>query len=197
MDAWAKYGRALYLLLLHANFLDEPADSRLKFASLFADAVTSVPEVDLAWWINSSWREQLVAAWIIAANPIVSLRDRVAKKLLASATCFAGQGLCIATARYRDQRALDDLKAYLHVYLPVGDREYDQEWCVGSLAWLDKCLNTNHSEIFLSAQDNWKVTSHGRELGALNPERGIERVGRAMAFLDELSKAGEIQTGGE
>jgi hypothetical protein len=70
--------------------------------------------------------------------------------------------------------------------LPVGDREYDQEWAVGSLVWLDARLAANRAAPFLKAPELWKVSEHGRELGALDPGRGVERVARAMAFLDDL-----------
>ncbi|WP_437690762.1 hypothetical protein [Sorangium sp. So ce176] len=39
---------------------------------------------------------------------------------------------------------------------------------------------------FLKAPELWKVSEHGREFGALDPERGVERAARAMAFLDDL-----------
>ncbi|WP_437903104.1 DUF6000 family protein [Sorangium sp. So ce327] len=186
MDAWSRHGSPLYLLLLHANFLDEPPERRHAFARQFLDAVTSLPDLELGYWLNGSWREQLTAAWIIAARRLATFRGVIGERLLASATCYAGQGFSVATARYEDHPASDALTLYLQSYLPVGDREYDQEWAVGSLVWLDARLAANRAAPFLKAPELWKVSEHGRELGALDPGRGVERVARAMAFLDDL-----------
>ncbi|WP_437740122.1 DUF6000 family protein [Sorangium sp. So ce1504] len=186
MDAWSRYGSPLYLLLLHANFLDESPERRHAFAQQFLDAATSLPERELGYWLNGSWREQLTAAWIIAARRLPAFRGVIGERLLASATCYAGQGFSVATARYQDLPASDALTLYLQSYLPVGDREYDQEWAVGSLVWLDARLAAHRAAPFLKAPELWRVSEHGRELGALDPGRGVARVARAMAFLDDL-----------
>ncbi|WP_437980450.1 DUF6000 family protein [Sorangium sp. So ce117] len=186
MNAWSRYGSPLCLRLLHANFLDEPPEQRHAFAQQFLDAATSLPDRELGYWLNGSWREQLTAAWIIAARRLAAFRGVIGERLLASATCYAGQGFAVATARYEDHPASDALALYLQSYLPVGDREYDQEWAVGSLAWLDARLAANRAAPFLKAPELWRVSEHGRELGALDPGRGVERVARAMAFLDDL-----------
>ena len=188
MNLWSKYGSPLYLLLLHANFLDEPAERRQTFAEQFLDAVTSIPDQELAYWLNGAWREQLTAAWIIAARRLGGFRDVIAKKLLASATCYAGQGLCIATARYQDPSASDALALYLQSYLPVGERIYDQEWAIGGLVWLDARLGTDRAAPFRKAPELWNATAQGRTFHALDPERHVERVGRVMTFLESFNK---------
>ena len=184
MDTWTRHGLPIYQRLLHANFLDEADDGRREFALRLLDAATSLLDREVACWLNSGWREQLTAAWIVAVRREQGLRGQISTKLLASAACFAGQGLCVATARYRDRQAADVLMTYLRTYLPVHSREYDQEWAIGSLAWLDGRLGTAHAQPFIDAPDLWKVSFDGRKVGALLPERGIERVARAMAFLE-------------
>jgi hypothetical protein len=188
-DAWSRHGAPLYLLLLHANFLHEPQEPRRAFAQRLLDAATSLSDRELGTWLNGWWRERLTAAWIVAARRAPGFRGVIVEKLLASETCYAGQGLCIATARCGDPSATDALTRYLQTYLPVGDRQYDQEWAVGALAWLDARLGTEHAALFLSAPELWRVSAYGRDFGALEPERGVARVARAMAFLDDLGAA--------
>jgi len=186
MKSWTEHGQSLYLELLHANFLSAPFNRQRAFAARFAEAVTLVDDHDLGYWINDGWRERLTAAWIIAARRDTAYRYRVTQRLLASEMCFAGQGLCIATASYRDQAASDALNSYLQIYLPAGSRQYDQEWAVDCLVWLDGCLGTNRAQSFLNDPELWKLTDHGRELGAMSPHKKVETIARAMAFLDNL-----------
>lgn len=186
MNLWNEYGSALYLPLLHANFLDQSIH-RSTFTELFAKALACVPRDELATWIGTGWRERLTAGWIIAAKPDPTLRDQLTRRLLVSETCYAGQGLCIATARYCDHRAANDLEAYLRAYLPPGDREYDQEWAIGSLIWLDRRLGTDRAQTYPRTPDAWRLVAHGRAYGALDPTRQVGRVARAMDFLDGMA----------
>ena len=191
MEIWDKYANltlkhnSLYMLLLHANFLDVSAEDKRTFSELFADAVATVPASELQQWMVRSWREQLTAAWIVAARGERALREEIAEKLLASRTCFSGQGFCVATARFGDQQACEILTSYLKKYLPVGDREYDQRWAIGALLWLDDRLETKHAEPFLANANLWKVVVRGEVVAGMDPQHGIARMRRAMIFLDE------------
>ena len=197
MDQWKEYGSALYMLLLHGNFLHEPPAEKRRFSTQFRRAANALDSRELARWLNAPWRERLTAAWITAARRDESVRDQITTRLLASETCFAGQGLCVATARYQDHAASDTLTAYLTQYLPVGERQYDQEWAIGSLVWLDEMLGTNHADKFLSRPELWKVYAYGKEAGALNPQDGIEVVAQAMQFLNTDGTATFESSGSE
>jgi Family of unknown function (DUF6000) len=129
----------------------------------------------------------LVASWIVALRREASMRDLVSEKLLASATCYAGQGLCVAVASFRDENSEHVLEQYLDCYLPVGERHYDQEWAIGALAWLDERRNTNSSMRFLADTKLWELTAGGRVIGALNPQRGIADVSMVMSFIDDAN----------
>lgn len=187
--AWTRHGVPLYLRLLGGGFLDEFEPERRAFSAQLLDAVTALPEHEIAAWLNGPWRQRLTGAWIVAVQPIQALRGTVECHLLASETCYAGQGLCIAAARFRDATAADALGRYLQTYLPPGDRQYDQEWAIGALAWLDGRLGTDHAGSWLADPARWHLTlgPGGRHIGALDPRRGVGRVAQIMGFLDTLA----------
>lgn len=174
-----------YLRLLHANFLHEPATEQAAMSRHLLDAATSIPMQELRRGLQSgNWRDILTAAWLAAIRPEATLRPLLEEKLLASTTCYAGQGLCIAVARFRDAPAADTFRQYLARYLPAGDRIYDQEWAIGALAWLDGLLGSRDAEALAADPALWITTASGRQIGRLDPARGIARVGAVMGFLE-------------
>lgn len=180
--SWSRFGEPLYLRLLHANFLKESESERVAFSRLLRHAATGVPTTELRSWIQGgAWREMLVAGWLVGLRRETELRFLVTEKLLASATCFAGQGLCVATARFADERAALDLESYLEKFLPVGDRRYDQEWAIGALAW----LAPERAERFLT-DDLWRLEDSGRTAGAMKPHDGIRLFRRAMEPMEAV-----------
>ena len=186
---WNAFGSQLYLLLLHANFLRESADSQAAFRKQLLEAATEIPSSEVRLWIQGgAWREMLVASWIVALRRETSMRDLVSDKLLASATSYAGQGLCVAAASFPDERSVQVLEQYLERYLPAGDRQYDQEWAIGALAWLERESNEKASTRFLVDGKLWDLTAGGRVIGALDPQRGIATFSEVMAFVDDLQR---------
>lgn len=184
---WNDYGSQLYPLLLHANFLRESADSQDAFRTRLLEAATAIPSAELRFWIQGgAWREILVASWIVALRRETAVRDLVSAKLLASATSYAGQGLCVATASFRDETSVHVLEEYLERYLPAGERQYDQEWAIGALAWLERDANEKSSTRFLADSKLWELTAGGKVIGALDPQRGIANFSRVMSFVDDL-----------
>jgi hypothetical protein len=184
---WNDFGSQLYLLLLHANFLRESANSQAAFRKRLVEAATELPSTEIRFWIQGgAWREMLVASWIVALRRETSVRDLVSEKFLASATCYAGQGLCVAVASFRDDKSVQVLEEYLDRYLPAGDRQYDQEWGIGALAWLDRERSTKSSTRFLTDGKLWELTAGRRVIGALDPQRGIAGFSRVMSFIDGL-----------
>jgi Family of unknown function (DUF6000)/Ribosomal protein L7/L12 C-terminal domain len=183
---WDDFGSQLYLQLLNANFLREAPDSQATFRKRLEEAAAEIPSTVVRFWIQGgAWRELLVASWIVALRRELSVRDLVSEKLLASATCYAGQGLCLAAASFRDDKAVRVLEQYLDRYLPAGERQYDQEWGIGALAWLDSERNSNFSRRFLTDQRLWELTAGGKVIGTLDPQRGIVKVSKVMSFIDD------------
>ncbi len=187
MTAWAEHGSELYLKLLHANFLREPETQRADFAARLVDAATGIRELDLAGWMRGgAWRELLTASWIVGLLAERSFYATARARLLVSSTCYAGQGLCFAMARLGGAEAADALCEYLATYLPVGEREYDQEWAIGALAWLDQQTGSTRSRALSEDASLWIVTRAGRPIGSLDPGRGIARMRDVMKFMNEL-----------
>jgi len=172
--------------LLHANFLNESETERQQFAHLFLDAATRIPGPELDRWLCSTWRESLTAAWIIGLTRAREYHDGIREKLLASSTFFAGQGFCFAMARFETPAAAEALCEYLDHYLPVEDREYDQEWAIGALAWLDGRLGSQRAGVFVEDSQLWSVTFGGRRIGSLNPSRGIDKMREVMEFAEDI-----------
>ena len=133
MTEWQAWGQPLYLLLLHANFLRETGEPLHQFTAAFRRTVDSVPPHVLNEWLTATWREKLVAAWGIAARRDHRFRRAIHDQLLASASCFCGQGFCVAPASFADPEAANSLAAYLQKFIPINDREYDQEWAAAAL----------------------------------------------------------------
>jgi hypothetical protein len=162
--SWQELGQSLYLELLHANFLELTGERRSRFCDHLLDAATRVRNQEHRDWLEGgSWREMLVASWLIGLREEGSLRDLVHRNLLASRTSYAGQGLCFATARFRDELSVQTLTEYLDQYLPVDGREYEQQWAIGSLAWLDSITGSAASERFLD-RSLWRVTAGSKPL---------------------------------
>ena len=185
-DAWHEYGSKLYPLLLHGNFLNETVDAHERFAGTLRAAAEAVGDEQLHRWLDGgAWREMLTSAWIIGLRQDAPFLPKLRERLITSRTSFAGQGLCFALARIGNSEAADALAAYLREYLPVGDREYDQEWAIGALAWIDDRLGTTCAKPFLD-QAMWKVTAKDRVIGAKDSARGIDTMRRVMSFADNL-----------
>ncbi len=127
---------SLYLRVLHGNLTSSlPAEasaiaSELKRSN---DALTDAQVAELLEW--KDWRHKLCAGWFVALGRRAALIDRVGERLLRSETCFAGQGYCLALALCADEAGTRYLASYLSMYLPVGERDYDQEWAIGALTY--------------------------------------------------------------
>jgi len=164
--------RPFYMRLLHGNFLREEKAVR---ASLFVALHGAVPFADKAITrlLNSGgWRERLSAAWFVGLLKLGEFEERITELLLRSETCFAGQGYCFALARIASDSSATSLQHYLSKYLPVGMREYDQEWAIGALYFLDRAkaasVPMDHS--------TWQP---------MNPEEGISDFKALMVCVGE------------
>ncbi|WP_051797131.1 DUF6000 family protein [Catenuloplanes japonicus] len=129
--------KARYMTLLHGNLLRLDPPERARFGAALGDEARTVPDDDLVALLRTGdWRESLTAAWLIALDRRVQFRDRLAGLLLASERTFAGQGYCLAFARFGEPVDADVLVAYLERYLPQ-NLHYDQHWALGALLAID------------------------------------------------------------
>ncbi len=180
----------LYMDLLHANFLRFGTASAV-LPRLYESAAGAT-DAQLSRGLQSGWRESLHAAWCIGVTKDQTHFGAVRRRLLESSSCFQGQGYCFAMARFENQAAADALSKYLETYLPVGDREYDQIWAIGALAWIDKVMGTHRADPFLDER-LWDIQLVGPTrnivIGCLEPQRGIKLVEDIMSALNEHERA--------
>ena len=165
--------RPFYLRFLHGNFSHEEESIRTSFfASLHQAAPTADPQSITRLFDSGGWRERLSAAWFVGLLKLDGFEDRISDLLLKSETCFAGQGYCFALARLASDSASVSLQNYLIRYLPVGTKEYDQEWAIGALHFINRA----------------KAESIPRDLGIWAPlerERGISDFEVLMKRVNE------------
>jgi hypothetical protein len=129
-------GDVQYRKLLHGNFATLNLPERTEFLRQLAGAAEQVTEDELDVMLAGDWRSRITAAWLIGASRRDQFRERIGELLLESQVTFAGQGYCVALARFGTAADADILDAYLDRYLRPGLR-YDQDWALGALLHID------------------------------------------------------------
>src|SRR5215831_219508 len=89
-----------YGWLLHGNFLTLNQAERTLFLQRLACSARQVSDQELATLLDSEWRSRLTASWLIGVGQREQFRDRIGELLLASELPYAGQGCCLALARF-------------------------------------------------------------------------------------------------
>jgi hypothetical protein len=167
-----------YLKLLHGNFLALDDGERRRFLKQLARSARQISDRELATLLDSEWRSRLTASWLIGLGKREQFRDRIGELLLASEVSYAGQGYCLALARFAGPADANLLAAYLDAYLPQLDKRYDQDWALGALLHTDAVLGTEHAARYLTDGGLWQQW-HGA--GAAP--------GELRAWLDRLCTA--------
>lgn len=171
------------MLVLNARYLRTAEGERAAFVRGTQAALGRITEGDIDSLLRSGgWREELAAGWFIGLLRLDSYADRLGDLLMQSRRCYAGQGFCFALARIGSRASAEHLVTYLERYLPVGERQYDQWWAVGALAWVDGRLGTEWAPRYVARQDDWNVTVGGRVVGRLDPVGAVADFGKVMAF---------------
>ncbi len=111
-----------YLKLLNGNVLTLDEAERTRFLQQLAESARQASDHELAMLLDSEWRSRLTAAWLIGLDRREQFRDRLGELLLASEVCYAGQGYCLALARFATAADAELLAAYLDAYLPQLDK---------------------------------------------------------------------------
>jgi hypothetical protein len=172
-----------HLKLLHGNVVDLPQDERARFGRALADDARTIPDAELDRLLHGDWRSQLTAAWLAAIDLRTRHRPRIGKLLLASKLAYAGQGFCLALARFGTREDAGILGDYLDSYLPRPELHYDQHWAVGALLHLRVPLGerTGAWQEWVAAQPNL----------APDPEEHRRFLDRLCAFTAEAAEAAE------
>jgi uncharacterized protein DUF6000 len=137
-----------YGWLLHGNFLTLNLAERTLFLQQLACSAREVSDHELATLLDSEWRSRLTASWLIGLGQREQFRDRIGELLLASELPYAGQGYCLALARFATAADAELLAAYIDAYLPQVDKRFDQPWALGALLHLDGQLSSDLAAAF-------------------------------------------------
>jgi Family of unknown function (DUF6000) len=164
-----------YLKLLHGNFLDTATDERRAFVVALAEAATAATDRELNTLLDGEWRSRLTAAWLIACDHRTRFRPRLRDQLLASELAYAGQGYCVAFARFGESRDADVLSEYLHRHLPQVESHFDQHWAIGALLTIDPV----QGQEFLGPSGLWQQSA----MTAHNPWEWKARIEKLLAAL--------------
>jgi Family of unknown function (DUF6000) len=176
-------GSARYSKLLHGNALDMSGTDRTEFESAMGRDARKVSDRELGTLLDSEWRSRLTAAWLIGLDRRTHFRDRIGEMLLDSELVYAGQGYCLALARFETAVDADILSAYLDRYLPL-DRPCDQNWAIGALLHLDERLGANRADRFLIPGGLWEKSVTSRN----DPAEQRRFIARLCAFADECMR---------
>ncbi|WP_037260196.1 DUF6000 family protein [Kibdelosporangium aridum] len=161
-----RYVAPRFQKLLHGNVVGLRGEERAEFARAMAADARSITDHELGLLFDSDWRDQITAAWLAGLSHRTQYRDRIGEKLLASEVTYAGQGFCLALARFSTRDDAWRLVAYLSHYLPQSACRYDQTWALGALMHLDARLDTREAQRFIGAGGLWK-----RWAAALPPQQ--------------------------
>ena len=150
-----------YLQLLHGNFVALDERKRRSFLGRLARSARQVSDRELAALLENEWRSRLTASWLIGLDTREQFRDRIGELLLDSEAAYAGQGYCLALARFATPADASLLAAYLATYLPQADKRHDQDWALSALLHIDAALGTDHAAPFLTdggLRQQWRTT---------------------------------------
>jgi Family of unknown function (DUF6000) len=173
-----------YLKLLHGNALDMTGTDRTEFKFAIGRDARQITDRELSTLLDSEWRSRLTAAWLIGLDRRMHFRNRLGEMLLDSELVYAGQGYCLALARFETSADADILCAYLDKYLPQLDRHYDQDWAIGALLHIDERLASNRADRFLTSGGLWERFAKSRSV----PAEQHRYLTRLCAFADECMR---------
>jgi hypothetical protein len=135
--------------------------------------------------LDSECRSRLTAAWLIGLDRRTQFPDRLEKMLLDSEVVYAGQGYCLALARFETSADAGILCAYLDKYLPQLDCYCDQHWAIGALLHLDERLGSKHADRFLAPGGLWGKSATSQD----DLAEQHRRLARLCAFADDCMRA--------
>jgi hypothetical protein len=102
--------------------------------------------------------------------------------LLANEVATAGQGYCLALARFGGVEDTEVLAEYLSRYLPGYGGE--QDWALGALLFLDARLGTVRAAPFLVSGGPWEQSWLGRgHPSYADPDQNHDKIARLCAFV--------------
>ncbi|HEV3172483.1 MAG TPA: DUF6000 family protein [Actinocrinis sp.] len=141
-----------YLHLLGGNFTRTMSEGeRAAFLQALHTPAREISDKELEALLESEWRSRLTASWLIAIGRRERFRGWLAELLLASELVYAGEGYCLALARFGTDQDAAVLAAYLDRY-PAAQYAYNQDWALGALLHIDQVRGSSHAAEY-SASD--------------------------------------------
>ncbi|MFC5105792.1 DUF6000 family protein [Kibdelosporangium philippinense] len=177
--------RSRYVKLLHGNVVGLRGDERAEFTRAIAADAQSITNGQLDMLFDSDWRDQITAAWLAGLSHRTQYRDRIGEKLLASEMTYAGQGFCLALARFSGREDAWRLVAYLSHFLPQSACRYDQTWAMGALMHLDARLGTREADRFIGEGGLWKRWAAALPAREQDPEHHHMMFSHVYSFSEE------------
>jgi Family of unknown function (DUF6000) len=177
---------ARYLMLLGGNFMTMDTAARASFLQQLAASARQASDHDLGMLLDSGWRPRLTASWLIGLDRRQQFRQRIGELLLASDSPYAGQGYCLALARFATSADAELLASYLDAYMPQPDKRYDQHWALGALLYLDEQLAADRAGRFLTDGGLWQQWSRSEK----TPDELRELIRQLCSAADEAMNSG-------
>jgi hypothetical protein len=147
-----------YLQFLQGNFVVQmKGDEQKWFVALVKQAIAEIDDQAIAGLLSGgSWREKLSGGWFAGLTGRIQFQKRIGELLVQSSSCFSGQGYCFALAAFSNEQSSALLKGYLDKWLLRLDCEYDQDWAMAALIWVDKQRGTEFSKLYLAPEGLWE-----------------------------------------
>ena len=111
-----------------------------------------------------NWRTRIVGAYFASIMEYKTVEDIIGIHLLKSQVCYAGNGYCLALAKFNTQNGIEYLKKYLEYYLIRKDLHYDQSGAMLALKWTDQINGTNEIENYLDLYQEWTSGKYAQDL---------------------------------
>jgi uncharacterized protein DUF6000 len=131
----------------------------------------------------ADWRPRLTGAIFAALRRLTGLTDHLGRLLLRSDVCYAGDGYCLALARFGTPACVTYLQTYLDYYLRQPHLFFDQGMAMSALTYLDVAHQTNHAVAlkplwvsFVANKPHWDLA------------QDQERFAQRMVALDILAR---------
>ncbi len=178
-----------YLKILHGNYVRLEGNKLNSFVSSVWQAIAFIDEAMVNQLLRGSWRELLTGSWFAGLLDWSQYTETLGELLIESPTCYAGQGYCFALACFANELSVNYLISYLDKYLPKIDCEYDQDWAMPSLMWIDNLKGTNYSQHYLVPGGLWeRFTANKLNIESFNRwdlERQKQHFGAMMNFCEK------------
>ncbi len=174
MELRVRWVLAIYLRLLHANFIREAEEEARGTRQAILAATHGIGDDEIRTLLEErEWRGRLSAGWFVGLGRRANFIPLVAERLLASEMTYSGQGYCLALGLIGGDEARHHLRTYLETYLPLRGRVYDQQWAIGALAHLEGAAPATFLDPYLWCEGDFE----------LDPQAGISSFSRIVEYL--------------